>query len=107
MSIREFSRLTGLAQNTVKKYLRSDEVEPKHAGHTRSSKLDPYVEKLTLWLGMEVTKSRCNLKQLHTAPSANAKEEVAYDRQRARHHASSFGFNPICRNNRLPSGLVW
>ena len=69
MSIREISRRTGLARNTVKKYLRSDEVEPKHAGQTRSSKLDPYAEKLALWLGMEVTKSRKqrrNLKQIHT-----------------------------------------
>ena len=75
MSIREISRRTGLARNTVKKYLRSDEVEPKHAGHKRSSKLDPYVEKLALWLGMEVTKSRKqrrNLKQIHTTPAYSA-----------------------------------
>ena len=69
MSIREISRRIGLARNTVKKYLRSDESEPKYASQTRSSKLDPYAEKLALWLGMEVTKSRKqrrNLKQLHT-----------------------------------------
>lgn len=46
MSIREISKRTGLARNTVKRYLQSDEVEPKHAEHTRSSKLEPCVEKL-------------------------------------------------------------
>ncbi len=50
MSIREIARHTGLARNTVNKYLRSDESEPKYARHTSSSKLDPYAEKLAGWL---------------------------------------------------------
>ena len=46
LSIREISRRTGLARNTVKKYLRSDQLEPQYAKRVSSSKLDPYAEKL-------------------------------------------------------------
>lgn len=70
MSIREISRRTGLARNTVKKYLRSDETEPTYARRVSSSKLDPYAEKLATWLGIEATKSRKqrrNLKQIYTS----------------------------------------
>ena len=69
MSIREISRRTGMARNTVKKYLRSDETESTYARRVSSSKLDPYAEKLATWLGMEATKSRKqrrNLKQIYT-----------------------------------------
>jgi transcriptional regulator with XRE-family HTH domain len=62
-SIREISRRTGLARNTVKKYLRSDETEPSYERRVSSSKLDPYAEKLATWLVTEATKSR---KQRHT-----------------------------------------
>jgi transcriptional regulator with XRE-family HTH domain len=41
-SIREISRRTGLSRNTVRKYLRSDSVEPKFAVPDRPSRLDPY-----------------------------------------------------------------
>jgi len=69
MSIREISRRTGLARNTVKKYLRSDETEPSYERRVSSSKLDPYAEKLATWLGVEATKSRKQrrtLRQIHT-----------------------------------------
>jgi transposase len=69
MSIREISRRTGLARNTVKKYLRSDETEPIYERRGSSSKLDPYAEKLATWLGIEATKSRKQrrtLRQIHT-----------------------------------------
>ncbi len=69
MSIREISRRTGLARNTVKKYLRSDETEPNYERRVSSSKLDPYAEKLATWLGIEATKSRKQrrtLRQIHT-----------------------------------------
>ena len=69
MSIREISRRTGMARNTVKKYLRSDETEPAYTKRSSSSKLDPYAEKLTIWLEMEATKSRKqrrNLRQIYT-----------------------------------------
>jgi transposase len=69
MSIREISRRTGLARNTVKKYLRSDETEPTFTRRVSPSKLDPYAEKLATWLAIEATKSRKqrrNLKQIYT-----------------------------------------
>src|SRR6204780_1369913 len=43
-SIREISRRTGLSRNTVRKYLRSDTVEPKFNIPDRPSKLDPYAD---------------------------------------------------------------
>ena len=69
LSIREIARRTGLARNTVKKYLRSDQTEPQYAKRASSSKLDPYAEKLATWLEAEVTRSRKQrrtLRQIHT-----------------------------------------
>lgn len=69
MSIREISRRTGLARNTVKKHLRSEESEPKYPRRASSSKLDPYAEKLATSLVIEATKSRKQrrtLRQIHT-----------------------------------------
>ncbi len=69
MSIREISRRTGLARNTVKKYLRSDKTEPNYERRVSPSKLDPYAEKLATWHGIEATKSRKQrrtLRQMHT-----------------------------------------
>jgi transposase len=74
MSIREISRRTGLARNTVKKYLRSDETEPTYTRRVSPSKLDPYAEKLANWLGIEATKSRKqrrNLKQIYTTTDSS------------------------------------
>ena len=69
MSIREISRRTGLARNTIKKHLRSEESEPSYPRRVSSSKLDPYAEKLATWLVIEATKSRKQrrtLRQIHT-----------------------------------------
>lgn len=69
MSIREISRRTGLARNTVKKHLRSEESEPSYQRRATPSKLDPYAEKLATWLMIEATKSRKQrrtLRQIHT-----------------------------------------
>src|SRR3954470_23036639 len=69
MSIREIARRTGLARNTVKKHLRSDESEPRYEKRVSPSKLDPYAEKLATWLVIEATKSRKQrrtLRQIHT-----------------------------------------
>ena len=52
-SIREISRRTGLSRNTVRKYLRSDTVEPKFNIPGRPSKLDPYADKLSQMLRQE------------------------------------------------------
>ncbi len=70
MSIREIARRTGLSRNTVKKYPRAGDEEPRYAKRTSSSKLDPYAEKLATWLAIEATKSRKqrrNLRQIHTS----------------------------------------
>src|SRR3954451_14594803 len=57
-SIREISRRTGLSRNTVRKYLRSDSVEPKFNVPDRPSKLDAYADKLSQMLRQEAVKSR-------------------------------------------------
>jgi transposase len=57
-SIREISRRTGLSRNTVRKYLRSDSVEPKFRVPDRPSKLDPYADKLSHMLRQETGKAR-------------------------------------------------
>ena len=54
LSIREIARRTGLSRNTVRKYLRSGAVEPQFQVPDRPSKLDPYAEKLTAWLGIAI-----------------------------------------------------
>ena len=69
MSIREITRRTGLSRNTIRKYLRSDAVEPKFEIVVRPSKLDPYAERLSGWLKTEMTKSR---KQRRTGKQIHA-----------------------------------
>ena len=67
-SIREISRRTGLSRNTVRKYLRSDAIEPKFNIPDRRSKLDPYADRLSQMLRQEAGKSRKQkrtTKQLH------------------------------------------
>src|ERR1700742_2551494 len=56
--IRESSRRTGVSRNTIRKYLRSELVEPKFQVPDRPSKLDPYAEKLSAWLRREENRSR-------------------------------------------------
>ncbi len=68
LSIREIARRTGLSRNTIKKYLRAGEAEPRYAKRTSPSKLDPFAEKLSGWLKSEASKSRKQrrtLKQMH------------------------------------------
>jgi transposase len=68
LSIREISRRTGLSRNTIRKYLRSDEVEPRFKVPNRPSKLDPFADRLSAWLKTEANKPRKQkrtIKQLH------------------------------------------
>jgi len=68
MPIREIVRRTGLARNTIRKYLINKVVEPKYPNRKTSSKLDEYAAKLTAWLKTEAGKGRKqkrSLKQLH------------------------------------------
>jgi transposase len=67
-SIREISRRTGLSRNTITKYLNAGTIEPTFTVPERPSKLDPFSDKLAIWLKTEAGKSRKQrrtLKQLH------------------------------------------
>jgi transposase len=67
-SIREISRRTGLSRNTVRKYLRSDAIEPKFNIGDRPSRLDPYADRLSQMLVREAGKPRKQkrtIRQLH------------------------------------------
>ena len=68
ISIREITRRTGLSRGTVRKYLRSDVVEPRYAKRRSTSKLDPFAAQLREWLKAEerkTRKQRCRINQLH------------------------------------------
>lgn len=68
LSIREIGRRTGLSRNTVRKYLRLGSVEPQFNVLERSSKLDPFADRLAAWLRTEAKKNRKQkrtMKQLH------------------------------------------
>ncbi len=58
LSIREIARRTGLSRNTIRKYLREGDVEPKYAKRVSVSKLDAFAEKLSGWLVREASRSR-------------------------------------------------
>ena len=58
LSIREICRRTGLSRNTIRKYLRSDAVEPAFKVPDRPSKLDPFADRLSGWLKTEANKPR-------------------------------------------------
>lgn len=92
LPIREIARRIGLSQNTIKKYLKAGTIEPKFNVPARSSKLDPYVEKLAAWLKREAAKSRKQrrtLKLLHRlidgkptdAPSIDTPVSLALKRE--------------------------
>ena len=58
LSIREICRRTGLSRNTIRKYLRSDAVEPAFKVPDRPSKLDRFADRLSGWLKTEASKPR-------------------------------------------------
>jgi transcriptional regulator with XRE-family HTH domain len=58
LSLREISRRLGISRNAVRKYIRSETIEPAYADRRSSSALDKYAFKLTTWLKTESTKSR-------------------------------------------------
>ena len=66
MPIREICRRTGLSRDTIRKYLRSGEVEPKFKRLDRPSRLDPFAEKLAHWLRIESGKSRKQKRTIKT-----------------------------------------
>ena len=58
LSIREICRRSGLSRNTIRRYLRTDEVEPAFKVPERPSKLDPFADRLSAWLKTESNKPR-------------------------------------------------
>ena len=58
MPIREIARRTGLSRDTIKKYLREGAVEQRFKTPSRPSKLDPYADRLSVWLLAQTRKSR-------------------------------------------------
>lgn len=56
LSIREICRRTGLSRNTIRKYLRSDTVEPAFKVPDRPSKLDRFADRLSGWLKTEANR---------------------------------------------------
>jgi len=77
LSIRAIARRTGLSRNTIRKYLRSEAVEPVFRTPDRPSKLDPFAERLAGWLRTDARRPR---KQKRTARQFHAELAVlGYD----------------------------
>ena len=49
----KLSKKAGPPHNTIRRYLRSGEVEPRFKAPNRPSKFDPFAEKLAVWLRIE------------------------------------------------------
>lgn len=69
LSIRAIARRTGQSRNTVRKYLRSEAVEPVFRTPDRPSKLNPCAERLAAWLRTDARRPR---KQKRTARQFHA-----------------------------------
>ncbi len=68
LSIREIARRTGVSRNTIRKYLRAGEAEPRYPKRVSRSGLDPFALKLSGWLKTEAGRSRKQrrtVKQMH------------------------------------------
>ena len=102
MPIREIERRTGLSRNTIRKYLRTDALEPVFRISARPSKLDPFAEKLSGWLRIEVGKSR---KQKRTAKQMHADLVVlGYDGSYERVAAFVRAWKADCQREQQTSG---
>src|SRR3546814_6416892 len=75
LPIREIERRIGLSRNTIRKYLRSGEVDSVFQVPERPSKLEPYADKLSGWLRTATGKSRKQrdtVKQIHADQGRSA-----------------------------------
>lgn len=66
--LREIARRLGISRNTVRRYLRSEAIEPSYADRRSPSAIDKYAFQLSALLKTEAAKSRkqrCTLKQRH------------------------------------------
>lgn len=58
LSIREIARPTSISRNTIRKYLRAGEAEPRYTKRVSPSKLCPFALKLASRLKTEAGRSR-------------------------------------------------
>ncbi|WP_375163933.1 helix-turn-helix domain-containing protein [Herbaspirillum huttiense] len=58
VSIREIARRLDISRNTVRRYIRSEAIEPSYASRHSPSSLDAYAPRLSAWLSSELVKSR-------------------------------------------------
>lgn len=68
VSLREIAKRLGISRNTVRRYLRSEEIVPVYPKRVSPSKLDGFAAKLSDWLKREAARSRKQrrtVKQLH------------------------------------------
>jgi transposase len=68
VSLREIAWRLGISRNTVRRYLRSEEILPVYPKRVSPSKLDGYAARLGQWLKREAARSRKQrrtVKQLH------------------------------------------
>jgi transposase len=82
LSIREVARRTGLSKNTVKKYLRDENLEPSYPKRKGPSKLDEFTATLVSWLKLEFRrhrKQRRSLRQIYLDLRAHG-YDGSYDR---------------------------
>jgi len=66
--LREIARRLGISRNTVRRYLRSETIEPAYAERRSSRAIDKYAFQLSAFLKTEAAKSRKQrrtLKQIH------------------------------------------
>lgn len=67
LSIREISRKTGLARNTVGEWLRQTQlVEPVYAKRTVITKLDAYADTLSSWLKANQHRGKRERRTVHS-----------------------------------------
>ncbi|AHI24019.1 transposase [Komagataeibacter xylinus E25] len=60
LPIHEIERRTGLSRNTIRKYLRTQSIEPQFQVPERPGRLDPFADRLRGWLVLEAARPRKN-----------------------------------------------
>ncbi|UIN23970.1 winged helix-turn-helix transcriptional regulator [Herbaspirillum frisingense] len=58
ISILEIARRLDISRNTVRRYIRSDAIEPAYSARHSPSSLDEFAPRLSAWLSAESVKSR-------------------------------------------------
>jgi AcrR family transcriptional regulator len=104
--IREVARRLGISRNTVRRYLRSEIIEPSYADRHTPSCLDKFAFKLSAWLKTEAAKSRKqrrSLRQIHL-DLCSLGFEGSYDRVAA--FARKWRVDQLARVNSASKGTT-